>query len=244
MFGLPSPVYLIAAALFSFAALMVVITTGGRGYSGAGMNKTTVVEVPQAQKTLEDNDGAGVAAGPETATRLLGEGGREAISQDTARRNAQRQTPGVSGVAAADESMTMTVPRLGLDGVPIPSGSTQRQLDREGILRMSDSGLPWEAGSNTFIVGHTLGYQGTKVPYAFYNLDEMKPGDRITVKDSSGRSYDFEVYDEMTVRPEDYWVTYPERDGRTTISLQNCVPIPEFDMRLVVRAELVEENRS
>ena len=43
----------------------------------------------------------------------------------------------------------------------------------------------------------------------------------------------------MTVKPEDFWVTYPVPD-KTTISLQTCTPIPTFENRLIIRGELVE----
>ena len=66
----------------------------------------------------------------------------------------------------------------------------------------------------------------------------MRPGDKIFVTDSSGTEYVYEVYDYMTVRPEDYWVTYPV-DGMRVISLQTCTSIPTFENRLVVRGELV-----
>jgi sortase A len=42
----------------------------------------------------------------------------------------------------------------------------------------------------------------------------------------------------MTVEPNDFWTTYPV-EGETTVSLQSCVPIPTFENRLIVRAELV-----
>jgi sortase A len=135
-------------------------------------------------------------------------------------------------------TLRLTVPRLGLKNVAVHSGSTQADLDREGILRMSASGVPWEEGSNTFIAGHALGFGWTRVKYAFRDLPKMKPGDEIFVRDNTGNKYTFRVYDRMTVRPEDYWVTYPE-PGRTLISLQSCVPVPTFENRLVVRGELV-----
>ncbi|MBA3424067.1 MAG: class E sortase [Rubrobacteraceae bacterium] len=140
--------------------------------------------------------------------------------------------------SATKVKIWLTVPRLGLKNVAVRSGSTQADLDREGILRMDASGLPWEEGSNTFIAGHALGFEWTRVKYAFRDLEQMKPGDEIFVRDSAGNKYTFRVYDRMTVRPEDYWVTYPE-PGRTLISLQSCVPIPTFENRLVVRGELV-----
>ena len=132
----------------------------------------------------------------------------------------------------------LTVPRLGLKNVMVRAGSTQADLDREGILRLDSSGVPWDEGSNTFIAGHALGFEWTRVKYAFRHLEKMKPGDEVFVRDSEGNKYTFRVYDRMTVRPEDYWVTYPE-PGRTLISLQSCVPIPTFENRLVVRGELV-----
>jgi len=140
--------------------------------------------------------------------------------------------------ANVSSAMKITVPRLGLKDVAVPTGSRQAELDKQGIMHLRGSGLPWIAGSNTFITGHALGFPWTRVPYAFYKLDKMKPGDEIFVEDKDGRRYTFVVYDTMTVEPGDYWVTYPV-EGRTVISLQSCVPIPEFDHRLIVRGELV-----
>jgi len=141
------------------------------------------------------------------------------------------------GVGAAG-TMTLTVPKLELEDVAVPTGSTQAELDKEGILHLEGTGVPWQEDSNTFIVGHALGFMWTRVPYAFYELNKMKPGDEIIVEDPTGGKYVFRVYDRMTVRPSDYWVTYPE-DGRTIISLQSCTPVPTFENRLVVRGELV-----
>jgi sortase A len=134
-------------------------------------------------------------------------------------------------------SMTLTVPKLGIQDLAIPEGSTQAELDREGIMHLSGTGLPWQEGSNTFIVGHALGFMRTKVPYVFYELDTMRPGDEIIIRDSAGETYAYRVYDMLTVRPADYWVTYPV-DGKTVVSLQTCTPIPTFENRLIVRAEL------
>ena len=141
---------------------------------------------------------------------------------------------------AATGTMKLTVPKLGLKEVAVPTGSTQRELDREGILHLEGTGVPWQEGSNTFIVGHALGFMWTRVPYVFYELEKMEPGDEIIVEDPAGEEYVFRVYDRMTVRPADYWVTYPDEEGRTIISLQTCTPAPTFENRLVVRGELVD----
>ena len=150
-------------------------------------------------------------------------------------RKAPPVTPGGGKISAA---MKITVPRLDLKDVAVPTGSGQAELDREGILHLRGSGLPWIAGSNTFIAGHALGFPRTRVPYAFYKLDKMKPGDKIFIEDKDGRRYTFRVYDMLTVEPNDYWTTYPV-EGKTVVSLQSCVPIPTFKHRLIVRGELV-----
>lgn len=143
-----------------------------------------------------------------------------------------------TGKGSVSAAMKITVPRLGLKDVAVPTGSRQARLDREGILRVRGSGLPWIPGSNTFIAGHALGFPRTRVPYAFYRLDKMRPGDEIFIDDKDGHRYTFRVYDRLIVKPDDYWVTYPV-EGRTIVSLQSCVPIPTFQNRLIVRGELV-----
>jgi sortase A len=170
-------------------------------------------------------------AQPENAGTLLGENSPEL-------RTPPEEEARLTGGRGAARTMTLTVPRLGLKDVAVTTGSSQAELDREGILHLEGTGVPWQAGSNTFIVGHALGFMGTSVPYVFYELDKMEPGDEIIVEDPAGKEYPFRVYDRMTVRPADYWVTYPE-DGRTIISLQTCTPVPTFENRLVVRGELV-----
>jgi len=167
----------------------------------------------------------------ENTGTLLGENSPELGSP-------RESSPVPSGGGNASGAIKITVPRLGLKDVAVPTGSRQSELDKEGILRLRGSGLPWIAGSNTFISGHALGFPRTRVPYAFYKLDRMRPGDEILIDDSEGRRYTFRVYDHLTVEPDDYWVTYPV-EGMTVVSLQSCTPIPTFENRLVVRGELV-----
>lgn len=182
--------------------------------------------VPRAQTASAELRPATV----EEVSTLLGENGAE---------GAQAGGGTTAEVPAGQNALSLTVPKLGLKDVVVPSGKTQKELDDQGIIRLSNSGVPWQEGSNTFIVGHALGFMRTRVPYVFYELDKMRPGDEIVVKDPRGKTYTFRVYDFMVVRPQDVWVTYPVDDGRTTISLQSCTPIPTFENRLIVRAELV-----
>ncbi len=169
----------------------------------------------------------------ENARQLLGESPAGQRAGPAKRESVQGGTGGEGGM------MRLSIPKLGLEDVPVPTGDSQVELDREGIIRFEESGVPWEEGSNTVIVGHALGFLWTRTPYVFYELDQLQSGDEILVKDQADKEYTFRVYDRLTVRPEDFWVTYPV-PGKTVISLQTCTPIPTFENRLIVRGELVE----
>ena len=170
----------------------------------------------------------------ESTGRLLGENSPQLNPPDEAPSDPSNIAAQGANVSSA---MKITIPRLGLEDVAVPTGTRQDELDKQGIMHLRGTGLPWMAGSNTFITGHALGFPWTRVPYAFYKLDKMKPGDEILVEDGDGNVYTFTVYDTMTVEPGDYWVTYPV-EGATVISLQSCTPIPSFEHRLIVRGEL------
>ena len=166
----------------------------------------------------------------ENTRKLLGESPTGQGVHPTKRASAQKG-------GAGDGTMTLSVPKLGLEDVPVPSADSQVELDREGIIHLKETGVPWQKNSNTFLVGHALGFLFTRTPYVFYELDQLKPGDEIVVKDREQKEYTFRIYDSMTVQPEDFWVTYPVPD-KTIISLQTCTPIPTFEDRLVIRGEL------
>lgn len=229
-------VALVLALVFSLGALAgIALLPGNSGRTPEPARGTAAEPAPAAGTPDATERKAPAGATEETVEPvLLGEGGEGVVPRGEAEEAGAGHASGPSG-----EDLTLTVPRLGIKDAPLPTGSTQERLDREGLMRLAGTGLPWEAGTNTFIVGHTLGYKGTRMPYVFYELDEMRPGDRVILKTGSGERYVFRVYDEVTVRPEDYWVTYPTDDRRTVVSLQSCVPVPELDRRLVVQAELV-----
>lgn len=163
----------------------------------------------------------------ENARALLGE-------EPEARKNSKKVA---KATARETGSVSLSVPRLGIENLRVPTGDSQAELNREGIIRLGEGGLPSTKGSNTFIVGHALGYPSTRVRFVFRHLEKMRPGDEIMLQ-SGGERYTFRVYDLLTVRPSDYWTTYPV-SGKTIISLQSCIPYPTFENRIVVRGELV-----
>src|SRR5215210_4262594 len=93
----------------------------------------------------------------ENARKLLGES-PEGQRPDPSQQASLQDGGANEGVGG---TMTLSVPKLGLEDVPVPTANSQVALDREGIIRFEETGTPWEEGSNTFIVGHALGYLWT-----------------------------------------------------------------------------------
>lgn len=141
--------------------------------------------------------------------------------------------------APSSKKPMLTVPRLELENVKVGDSPDQSYLDREGIMHLSDTGFPYQKGSNTYIAAHAIGYAESRVTYAFQDLEEMEKGDLVTVRDASGKTYKYRVYESMIVDPDDFWVTKPIEDKKV-ITLQTCWPEPSFEKRLIVRAEIVK----
>lgn len=136
----------------------------------------------------------------------------------------------------SDKTLYLTVPKIGLKDVEVHDSRAEEKLE-DSVIHLPDTGFPWEAGTNTYIAGHRLGYFGTGSFLVFFRLNELEPGDEIIVEDSAGQEYVYRVTGQMVVGPEDTRVTKPVA-GKSVVSLQTCT-LPDFSGRLVVRGELV-----
>ena len=136
----------------------------------------------------------------------------------------------------SDADMTLTIEALGLYKVPVLSSASLEVLD-SGLMHEPETSLPWDNGAqrNVFIAGHYLGWPGTASHLVFYNLDKLRRGDEIVLKDNQGRTYRYQVSEKFGATPEDSWVMGQE-PVRDMLTLQTCVP-PTFEDRLIVRAD-------
>ena len=83
------------------------------------------------------------------------------------------------------------------------------------------------------------GYPGTASFLGFWDLDNVKEGDQITVTDANGKEYTYRVFRSLVVNPTDTWVIEPV-SGKNILTLQTCT-LPDYAQRLIVQAELVKE---
>jgi sortase A len=135
--------------------------------------------------------------------------------------------------------MGLTIEALGIHDAPV-FDSFGRWALANGVAHHPKTSLPWtrSAQRNVYLAGHRMGYRGTWSRLIFYNLDKLKKGDEVLLKDRSGRSYRYRVSEVFITDPTDVWVMGQVR-GRDMVTLQTCTPYPTFEKRLIVRADRV-----
>jgi sortase A len=87
-----------------------------------------------------------------------------------------------------------------------------------------------------YIAGHRIGFPGTDSNLAFYDLEDLKKGDKVYLKDADGRRYTYQVFKKLIVEPTDLSVLKPIK-GKNIVSLQTCT-LPDYTKRVIYRAEL------
>jgi sortase A len=135
--------------------------------------------------------------------------------------------------------MGLTIHSMGIYNAPVFDSDSQWALAK-GIAHIPETSLPWSqsAQRNVYLAGHRMGYRGTWSRMIFYNLDQLREGDKVVLKDRTGRSYEYRVSETFRADPADSWVMGQVR-GRDMLTLQTCTPYPTFQKRLIVRADRV-----
>ncbi len=140
-----------------------------------------------------------------------------------------------------DKGLWLTVPEMArVRDLPVVTGPANDEAAlAQSALHVEGTGLPWQEEANVYIAGHRIGFEGEASHLVFYDLDVLKNGDEVILTDADGTRYTYRVFGSFVVGPSDYHVTLPT-PGKNIVSLQTCTPIPTFEERLVVQAELAE----
>ena len=148
-------------------------------------------------------------------------------------------------IAPGDPTMYLSIPKLGLSNVTVLDDVSEEGGLMAGAGHLPGTGFPWIPGANTYIAGHRIGYPGTPSDHIFFDLPSLGPGDVITLTDSLGQTYTYQVYEVLEVDPANLGVTDPI--GNDIVSLQVCIENygdyttlgPNWNVRLIVRGEQV-----
>jgi sortase A len=135
--------------------------------------------------------------------------------------------------------MGLTIESIGIYDAPVFDSDGPDAL-ANGVAHIPGTSWPWSPTPqrNVYLAGHRMGFRGTWSRMLFYNLDELSRGDKIVLRDRSGRVYEYRVSESFLVGPRDAWVMGQVR-GRDMVSLQTCTPLYTFEKRLIVRADRV-----
>jgi sortase A len=135
--------------------------------------------------------------------------------------------------------MVLTIHSMRIYSAPVFDSVSQWAL-ANGVAHIPETSLPWSqsAQRNVYLAGHRMGFRGTWSRMIFYNLDKLKEGDKVVLKDRTGHTYEYRVSETFLADPADSWVMGQVR-GRDMVTLQTCTPYPTFEKRLIVRADRV-----
>ncbi len=171
---------------------------------------------------------------PEALPAAEGSGWPAPTEEEVQRANGPRHyslTPGAI--------MGLSIEDIGIYDAPVFDSDSHWAL-ANGIGHDPETSLPWSntPQRNVYLAGHRMGFRGTWSRMIFYNLDKLGKGDRVVLRDRSGRTYEYRVSEVFLAEPTDVWVMGQVR-GRDMVTLQTCTPIPTFEKRLIVRADRV-----
>ena len=120
----------------------------------------------------------------------------------------------------------LRIPRISLDMVVV-EGVDDRSL-RDGPGHYPGTAFPWDPAGRVAIAGHR-----TTFLHPFWDLQLLKPGDRIVLESRYGR-FTYEVTGSRVVAPTD--VSVLGRTRRPSLVLTTCEPRYSASHRLVVFA--------
>jgi len=141
---------------------------------------------------------------------------------------AAQPAPPILDPAIGSAVGTITIPKIDLSMVVV-EGTGEAQL-QTGPGHYPNTPLPGEYG-NAAIAGHRTTYL-----HPFYNLDELVPGDPITIVTLQG-IFLYHVTGSVAVPPTD--VAVIDQTRGPTLTLTTCNPRYSASQRLVVHARLV-----
>lgn len=176
---------------------------------------------------------------------LGGSRGDAAVGGSQGHAAANARDPARGSLGPTDKTLDLTVPRMARvrrDTVPYAAAGDEGALRRSAAIHLRGTGFPWQRGANVYLAGHRLGYPRTESWLTFWDLNEVGKGERVFLTDANGTRYAYRVFKKFVVGPDDSWVTEPV-PGKSVLTLQTCT-LPDYEQRLIVRAELVGERKA
>ncbi|HYQ84943.1 MAG TPA: sortase [Rubrobacter sp.] len=225
------------------AALAVVVTLAACSSSGqssdeGGKDQAGKDERAQKQKPPEKAAGGKKESPKKERPKMTKEAKGKQVAptkgkEEGRRKVANRLEP------PKDKTLKLTIPEMKEiedDTIPTGKGTNEALFHDHAAVHLRDTGFPWQRTANVYIAGHRIGFPGTDSDLAFYDLEDLKNGDKVYLEDAEGREYTYEVFGKLVVEPANLSVLRPIK-GKNIVSLQTCT-LPDYTNRVIYRAIL------
>ncbi|HEX5913786.1 MAG TPA: sortase, partial [Rubrobacter sp.] len=224
-------------------ALTVVLTltacsSSGQSSDEGGNDQAGKDEQAQKQKPPEKAAGGKKEPSREEPPKMTKEAKGKQVAPTKGKAQGQRKVANRLE-PPKDKTLKLTIPEMKQiedDTIPTGKGTNEALFHDHAAVHLRDTGFPWQRTANVYIAGHRIGFPGTDSNLAFYDLEDLKDGDKVYLEDAEGREYTYEVFGKLVVEPANLSVLKPIK-GKNIVSLQTCT-LPDYTNRVIYRAVL------
>lgn len=223
------------------AALTVVVIVAACSSSGQSSNeggKDQAGKDEQAQKPPEKMAGSKKESPRKESPKMTKEAKSKQVAPAKGKSQGQRKVANRLE-PPKDKTLKLTIPEMKQiedDTIPTGKGTNEALFHDHAAVHLRDTGFPWQRTANVYIAGHRIGFPGTDSNLAFYDLEDLKKGDKVYLEDAEGREYTYQVFAKLVVEPANLSVLRPIK-GKNIVSLQTCT-LPDYTNRVIYRAVL------
>jgi sortase A len=223
------------------AALTVVVTLAACSSSGQSSDeggKDQADKVASGEQAQKQKRPEKVTEGKKEPPRMTKEAKGKQIAPKKGKAQDQRKVVN-SLEPPKDKTLKLTIPEMKQiedDTIPTGKGTNEALFHDHAAVHLRDTGFPWQKTANVYIAGHRIGFPGTDSNLAFYDLEDLKKGDKVYLEDAEGREYTYQVFGKLVVAPGNLSVLRPIK-GKNIVSLQTCT-LPDYTNRVIYRAVL------
>ncbi|OGG08937.1 hypothetical protein A2154_02695 [Candidatus Gottesmanbacteria bacterium RBG_16_43_7] len=154
--------------------------------------------------------------------------------------------PDGAKITPINTDFSLIIPKIGVnsevvEGVNPADPTEYNDRLKTAVAHASTSYTPDEKGT-VYLFSHSTNYQWfvRDLNAVFYMVKDLVPGDTIVIF-YHGARYTYEVKEKRVVRPNQVSYLVPD-DERKTLILQTCWPPGSIAERLLVFADLIEEQ--
>jgi sortase A len=223
------------------AALTVMVTLAACSSSGQSSDeggKDQADKVASGEEAHKQKPPEKATEGKKERPKMSKEAKGKQIAPKKGEAQGQRKVAN-SLESPKDKTLKLTIPEMKQiedDTIPTGKGTNEALFHDHAAVHLRDTGFPWQKTANVYIAGHRIGFPGTDSNLAFYDLEDLKKGDKVYLEDAEGREYTYQIFGKLVVAPGNLSVLRPIK-GKNVVSLQTCT-LPDYTNRVIYRAVL------